>query len=90
METLDPGTPVYCGETRVGSVDGVYAEGHSEVAEYLVVRWESRKDVPVLVATKDVENLEKRGVVLMGANPDQYITAPVFDLKLYPGFRRLH
>ena len=81
---------MYCGHTRVGSIDGVYSEGHSEVAEYLVVRWESRQGLPVLVATKDVENLEPRGVILMGADPDQYITAPVFDLKLYPAFRRLH
>ena len=81
---------MYCGETRVGSVDGVYSEGQSEVAEYLVVRWDARQGVPVLVATKDVESLESRGVILMGTNPEQYVIAPVFDAKLYPAFRRLH
>lgn len=68
----------------------MYSEGHSEVAEYLVVRWDSRQGVPVLVATKDVETIESRGVILIGADPDQYITAPLFDLKHYPAFRKLH
>jgi hypothetical protein len=90
LETLDSGTPVFCGETRVGTVDGVYAEGSAEVPEYLVVRWESRSDMPVLIATKDVETLEDRGVTLMGADPQQYVTAPKYEDKLYPSLRRIH
>lgn len=90
LETLDPGTPVFCGETRVGTVDGVYAEGSAEVAEYLVVRWESRSDMPVLIATKDVQTLEDRGVTLMGDDPQQYTTAPKYEDKLYPSLRRIH
>ena len=75
---------------RVGSVDGVYAEGKAEVAEYLAIRWDSRDGLPVLVATKDVESLEARGVILMGGEPSQYETAPRFDQKNYPSFRRLN
>ncbi|MBV8601301.1 MAG: hypothetical protein JO359_07030 [Candidatus Eremiobacteraeota bacterium] len=89
LETLAPGTPVFCGEARVGAVDGVYAEGKAEVAEYLAVRWDARDGMPVLIATKDVESLESRGVVLMGAEPSAYETAPRFDSKLYPSLRRL-
>ena len=81
---------MFCGETRVGVVDGVFAEGKAEVAEYLSVRWAARGDLPVLVATKDVETISERGVVLMGAEPSAYETAPRFDPKLYPSFRRLH
>jgi len=68
----------------------VYAEGTSGVAEYIVVRWDSREGTPVLIATKDVSDIESRGVILMGEDPDQYITAPRFDLRLYPSLRRLH
>lgn len=81
---------MFCGTNPVGSVDGVYAEGASQVAEYIVVRWTSRNDEPVLVATKDVTNIEPRGVILMGEDPDQYITAPLFNPKSYPSLRRLH
>lgn len=90
LETLQPGTPVFCGEKRVGSVDGVYAEGTSEVAEYMVVRWESRDNTPVLIATKDVETLEGRGVTLIGDDPQQYVTAPKYEDKLYPSLRRIN
>ena len=68
----------------------MYAEGNSEVAEYLAIRWDSRDGLAVLVATKDVEALEARGVLLMGGEPGQYETAPRFDQKNYPSFRRLH
>jgi hypothetical protein len=90
LETLEPGTPVWCGETRVGSVEGVYAEGNAAVAEYMVVRWDLRNGTPVLIATKDVDSLEKRGVELMGEDPQQYVTAPRYDEKLYPSLRRIH
>lgn len=90
LEGLDSGTPVFCGEKRVGTVDGVYAEGTAEVAEYLVVRWESRDNTPVLIATKDVQTLEGRGVTLMGDDPQQYATAPKYEDKLYPSLRRIH
>lgn len=81
---------MYCGTNLVGTIDGVYAEGKSEVAEYLVVRWQSRGGTPVLIATKDVADIESRGVILMGEDPSQYMTAPRFEVQLYPALRRLH
>jgi hypothetical protein len=90
LETLSVGTPVYCGGARVGSVDGVYAEGKSEVAEYLVVRWDARDGTPVLIATKDVQGIDARGVTLMGEEPRQYLTAPRYEPRLYPSLRRLN
>ncbi|GEM_PF-4497707 len=80
---------MFCGDQRVGSVAGVYAEGSSDVAEYLVVRWDSRQGTPVLIATKDVQTIEERGVTLMSDDIGAYITAPRFEDKLYPTFRRL-
>ena len=67
----------------------MFAEGRAEVAEYLSVRWDSRDGLPVLVATKDVESLTASGVILMGADPSMYETAPRYDPKLYPQLRRL-
>jgi hypothetical protein len=67
----------------------VFAEGKSQVAEYLAVRWDSRDGLAVLVPTKDVETIEARGVVLMGGDPGQYETAPRYESSLYPNFRRL-
>jgi hypothetical protein len=90
LENIEPGTKVFCGEKPVGSVDGVYAEGTSEVAEYFVVRWDSRDGTPVLIATKDVASIEERGVILIGDDPGQYITAPRFESKLYPALRRIN
>ncbi|MBV8151410.1 MAG: hypothetical protein JO101_00985 [Candidatus Eremiobacteraeota bacterium] len=89
LETLDPGTPVYCGEKLLGTLDGVYAEGSSDLPEYLVVRWEALDNTPVLVPTKDVESLEARGVILMGVDPGQYDVLPKYQPELYPKFRRL-
>lgn len=80
---------MYCGEHRVGSVDGVYAEGNADVPEYLVVRWDSRDGTPVVIATKDVQTIDERGVTLMGDDAGSYITAPRFEEKLYPTLRRI-
>ncbi|MGH7661718.1 MAG: hypothetical protein ACRENA_12495, partial [Vulcanimicrobiaceae bacterium] len=73
----------------VGSVDGVYAEGNADVAEYLVVRWDSRDGMPVLIATKDVQTIEDRGVTLMGDDTGSYVTAPRYEEKSYPTLRRI-
>ncbi len=50
----------------------------------------TRDNTPVLIATKDVETLEGRGVTLMGDDPQQYVTAPKYEDKLYPSLRRIH
>ena len=80
---------MFCGQKRVGSVDGVYAEGNADVAEYLVVRWDSRDGTPVLIATKDVQTIEERGVTLMSEDTAAFVTAPRYEEKSYPNLRRI-
>ena len=55
LETLDLGTPVFCGEERVGDVRGLYAEGTARAVEWVVVDWVSRGEVAV-PATKESLN----------------------------------
>jgi hypothetical protein len=88
LEDLEVGTPVYLGESRVGYVCGVYAEGDARLAEYLVVNWTSRA-ADVLIATKDVVSLEEKGVILMGEDPRSYATVPSFEASMYPTIRRI-
>lgn len=88
LETLTPGTPVYCGERRVGSVEGIYTEGESRLAEYLAVRWDSR-NATILVSTNDVASLEDKGVVLEGGEPEKYETTAAFDPKAAPTIKPL-
>ena len=88
LEELDPGTPVYLGDERVGFVRGVYAEGDARQAEYLSVEWTARATV-LLVPTKDVATLDDRGVVLMGDDPRGYAAMPTFDEASHPTIRKL-
>lgn len=60
------------------------------MAEYLVIRWDSRDGTPVLIATKDVQTLDNRGVTLIGEESDQYLTAPRYEERLYPSLRKLN
>ncbi len=88
LEELDPGTPVYCGERRVGEVRGVFAEGSSQLAEYLNVYWAPRS-LEVLVATDDVCAIDERGVILEGT-VQRYDDLLIFDAAAHPTMRRLH
>ena len=89
LETLDPGTPVFCGELRVGDVRGVFAEGESKLAEYLVIRWDSR-DADVLVATRDVDSIDTRGVILQGSDPQAYESLATYEPQDHPTIRKIH
>ena len=44
----------------------------------------------MLIATKDVQTLDNRGVTLMGEESEQYLTAPRYEEKLYPHLRKLN
>ncbi len=88
LEELDPGTPVFCGERRVGEVRGVFSEGSSQLAEYLHVFWIPRA-TDVLVATDDVAAIEDHGVVLQGT-VQRYEDLLPFDPSAHPTMRRLH
>ena len=88
LETLAPGTPVFCGDQRVGSVEGVYTEGDSRLPEYLAVAWDSRGET-ILVRTNDVASIEERGVVLQSAEPAAYVTTAKYEAKQFPTIKKL-
>jgi hypothetical protein len=87
LETLDLGTPVYCGETRVGSVSGLYAEGTSRAVEWVVVAWDSRGNIAIPAI--DVGSVDEHGVSLMQTDPRNYDGAPEFDESRFPTVRKL-
>ena len=89
LETLQPGTAVYCGDKRIGEVRGVFAEGESRLAEYLSVYWGDRS-TEVLVPTNVVGTIDDRGVVLESTDPLAYRDLPAFDPAKFPTIRPLH
>ena len=88
LESLDPGTPVFAGETRIGTVVAVYAEGDARIAEILVVHWDARHE-DVAVPTTEVESVDDGGVHLMRQEPDQYNDLAPFDPPAFPTMRKL-
>ncbi len=85
LEALTPGTPVFCGETRVGNVRALYSEGHSRIPALIVVRWSfGGRSEDVAVPTDEVETVSDRGVELMQLDPAQYATLAQFDPKRFP------
>ena len=88
LEELEPGTPVFVGDVRVGDVRAVYAEGEARRAEYLCIRWEERQ-LDVLIPTSDVATLEVHGVILIGAEPATYANLVAFDPARVPLLRKL-
>jgi hypothetical protein len=88
LESLDPGTPVYAGQTRVGDVRAVYAEGNARIAELLVVHWDAR-DEDVAIPTTEVESVDDDSVVLMRRESDQYTDLAPFDAERFPTMKKL-
>ncbi len=88
LESLDPGTPVYAGQTRVGDVRAVYAEGNARIAELLVVHWDAR-DEDVAIPTTEVESVDDDGVQLMRRESDQYTDLAPFDAERFPTMKKL-
>jgi hypothetical protein len=88
LESLDPGTPVYAGETRVGDVRAVYAEGNARLAELLVVRWDAR-DEDVAIPTTEVQSVDDAGVQLMRRESDQYGDLAPFEAGRFPTMKKL-
>jgi len=88
LETLDLGTPVYCGEERVGEVRGLYAEGSSaRSVEWVVVNWRSRGDVAVPAI--EIGSVDDRGVTLIQHDPREYAGLPAFTEERFPTVRKL-
>lgn len=88
LESLDPGTPVLAGETRVGTVTGVYAEGEARSAHLIAVHWDARGDV-VAVPSAEIATIDESGVRLIRQEPDQYADLAPFDESRFVGLRRL-
>ncbi len=87
LETLDLGTPVFVGDTRVGTVDGLYAEGQAKSVEWVVVRWDGRGDLAV--PATEVEDIEERGVVLMHSQTQFYDDLMDFSEARFPTVHKL-
>jgi hypothetical protein len=87
LETLDLGTPVFCGETRVGTVSGLYAEGHAKSVEWVVVSWADRGDLAV--PATEVEDIADRGVVLMHEETRFYDDLIDFNEARFPTVHKL-
>jgi hypothetical protein len=87
LETLTLGTPVYCGETRVGEVRGLYTEGSSRAVEWVVVNWAARGDVAVPAI--EIGSVDDHGVSLIQAEPKEYAGLPAFNEQRFPTVRKL-
>ncbi len=88
LESLEPGTPVYAGPTRVATVTAVYAEGDARSAELVIAHWDARGD-EVMIPSTEVESIDERGVNLMRREADQYADLAPFDAKRFPTLKKL-
>jgi hypothetical protein len=87
LETLDLGTPVFCGDVRVGDVRGLYAEGAARSVEWVVVNWTARGDVAV--PSIEIGNVDDHGVTLLSTDVSSYDTLPGFSEERFPTVRKL-
>lgn len=88
LENLTQGTAVLCGETRVGAVLSVYAEGETRSAALIIVEWDGRPG-PVSLPANEVMTIDERGVVLMNADPAYYASLVEFDASRFPTVHKL-
>ena len=88
LESLEPGTPVFAGDTRVGEVRAVYADGDARSAALIAVFWDARGDEVSIPAT-EVFSVDERGVQLMRREPDQYSDLAPFDASSFTTMKKL-
>ena len=88
LETLEPGTPVFCGDQRVGEVRATYAEGNARAVEWVIVQWTSPPREVAVPAT-EVQSLNAEGMVLMHQDPHFYNELASFSEARFPTVRRL-
>jgi hypothetical protein len=88
LESLEPGTPLLAGPTRVGTVAGVYTDGDSRAAELIVAHWDAL-DGEVVIPAAEIERISERGVHLMRQEADQYADLAPFDAARFPTLRKL-
>jgi hypothetical protein len=89
LESLEPGTPVFAGETAVGEVLAVFAEGDARSAELVVVRWTARNGAELAVPTTEIQSIDDAGVHLMRQEADQYNDLAPFDAGRFPTMKKL-
>jgi hypothetical protein len=87
LETLDLGTPVFCGEIRVGDVRGLYAEGSARSVEWVVVGWDARGNLAVPAI--EIGNVDDHGVTLLNSDLRSYETLTEFNEARFPTVRKL-
>ncbi len=83
LETLEPGTAVYVGDTLVGDVRAIYAEGNSRQVELVVVHWNDRNEDVALPAT-EVASVDETGVRLIAPEVSTYALLSTFDPARFP------
>jgi hypothetical protein len=88
LESLEPGTPVFAGPTRVATVTAVYAEGDARSADLLVAHWDALA-ADVMIPSGEVESIDERGVHLMRQESDQYADLAPFDPARFPTLKKL-
>jgi hypothetical protein len=88
LESLAAGTPVFAGETRVGDVRGVYAEGNARAAELVVVHWDAT-DTDLAIPATEIESIDAAGVSLIRSEADKYEDFAPFDAARFPTLRKL-
>ena len=89
LESLDPGTPVFAGSTRVGDVRAVYAEGDSRSADLVIVSWDARDGENVAVPSTEILSVTDDGVQLIRQESDQYADLAPFDPSSFPTMKQL-
>ena len=88
LESLEPGTPIFAGPTRVATVTAVYAEGDTRSADLLVAHWDALA-ADVMIPSAEVQSIDERGVHLMRQESDQYADLAPFDEKRFPTLKKL-
>ena len=89
LESLDPGTPVFAGDIRVGEVRAVYSEGDARSAELVIVSWDARGGDNVAVPATEILSVTDEGVQLIRQESDQYADLAPFDPASFPTMKQL-
>jgi hypothetical protein len=89
LESLDPGTPVFAGDTRVGEVRAVYSEGDARSAALVIVSWDARGGDNVAVPATEILTVTDEGVQLIRQESDQYADLAPFDPSSFPTMKQL-
>ena len=88
LESLEPGTPVFAGDTRVGEVRAAYTQSGSRSVEMLVVYHDARGE-EVAVPSSEIESVDDAGVQLMRQQADQYHDLAPFSPARFPTMKPL-